>query len=80
MKLINTETHLPLVEFKGAKTIFHSKYLEQEMSRLGIPIPPGMRSFYQGVDNVFLGDPDFQRAFREIYYITSMDPDLFRWE
>lgn len=49
------------------------------MRTLGIPVPPGMRALYAGKDTVVLGEQEFQKAFREIYYPTLMDQELFRW-
>jgi hypothetical protein len=79
MKLINTETSQSLVEFKGEETIFHSKFLENEMRTIGISVPHGLRGVYKGKDCVRLDDPDFQKAFKEIYYLTSMNPEKFHW-
>lgn len=79
MKLINTKTKSPLVEFKKDRTIIYNKYLEQEMKTLGIPIPHGLRGLFHGHDIVFLGDEDFQTAFKEIYYVTTIDPQTFQW-
>lgn len=79
MRLVNKKTHLPLVEFTGPMTIFHNRFLEHEMRSIGITIPPGLRAFYEGKDIVVLGDAHFQKAFREIYYLTTMDCSLFQW-
>jgi len=80
MRLINSKTKVPLVEFHGKRTVFHSKFLEKEMKTLGIPVPHGLRGIFHGKDNVFLGEEEFQLAFKEIYYLTQMDPTLFHWE
>lgn len=80
MRLVNVKNGKPLVEFKKDKTVFYNKYLEREMKRLGVSIPHGMRSRFLGKMEVLLGDPHFQEAFREVYYITSMDHNLFKWE
>ena len=79
MKLINSKTHLPLVEFNGKKTVFYNKFLEKEMKTLGIPIPNGLRGIYHGKDNIYLGEEEFQLAFKEIYFVTRMDPSEFHW-
>ncbi len=79
MRLINTNTAQSLVEFQGNETIFHNKFLEREMEMIGIPVPPGLRGVYHGKDCICLGDEDFQKAFREIYYLTAMDPREFQW-
>lgn len=80
MRLINRQNGKPLVEFKKERTIFYSKFLELEMKRLGISIPHGMRAFFEGKDSILYGDPHFQEAFKEVYYLTSINHDLFKWE
>jgi len=77
---VNKQTDQPLVEFIEGQTLFHSRYLEREMRTLGIPIPPGSRSLFNGQDTIYLGDDQFQKAFKEIYYETLMDRTLFKWE
>jgi hypothetical protein len=77
-KLINRRTQKPIVEFEGSRTIFHNKYLEHEMRTIGITIPHGLRGIY-GKDCIRLGDEAFEQAFKEIYYLTSMNPETFLW-
>ena len=79
MKLINTNTSQSLVEFQGDRTFIHNKFLENEMRTIGIPIPHGLRGVYKGKDCIRLDDPEFQQAFKEIYYLTAMNPDIFQW-
>lgn len=80
MQLIHKETNQALVEFKENEVIFHSRILENEMKFMGIPIPTGLRSHYSGKDCIFLGEDKFAEAFKEIYYLTSMNPKLFFWK
>lgn len=79
MQLINKKTKTPLVEFQNKKTIFYNKFLEREMRTLGILIPHGLRGVFHGKDYIYFGEEDFQKAFREVYYLTSMNTDLFYW-
>lgn len=78
-QLINTQTKEILLEFEGENTVIYSKFLENEMRNMGIPIPHGLRGVYRGKDCIRLKDEEFQRAFREIYYITTIDPEKFFW-
>lgn len=80
MRLINVHTSQPLVEFDGDQTIIYNKYFSHEMRIMGISIPPGLRGVYQGKDCIRLKDAEFQKAFKEIYYLTSMNPEKFQWE
>ncbi len=79
MKLIDSKTKQPLVNFHKKTVTFYNKYLEQEMQIMGIPVPHGLRGLFGGKDIIFLGDPEFEKAFREIYYLTSVDPSRFHW-
>lgn len=79
MKLVNVNTKQPIVEFQGEKTLIYSKFLEHEMQSIGISIPPGLRGLYHGKDCVRLEDEDFQRAFKEVFYVTAMNPKIFLW-
>ncbi len=78
-QLLNVDSGLPIIEFDGERTHIHNKFLEQEMRTLGIPIPHGLRGLYHGKDSIVLNDPDFQQAFQEVYYLTSMNPATFKW-
>lgn len=80
MQLINVKTGFVLVEYKGAKTLFHDRFLEQSMKKQGILIPPFKRDDFGGKTVVRLGDKDFQKAFKEIYYPLSMNPRTYQWQ
>lgn len=80
MRLVNKKSNHPLVEFSKGQTIFYNRFLEQEMRSMGIPIPHGLRGVYHGKDAIFLGEPDFPKAFREVYFFVAMDPETFHWE
>lgn len=80
MKLVDKKTNKTLIEFEGEKTIVYSKFLENEMRHLGIPIPHGLRGVYHGKDCVCLEDEEFQKAFKEIYYLTAIDTTRFKWQ
>lgn len=80
MRLVNKNNQQLIVEFKEGKAIFHSKFLEHEMRAMGIVIPHGLRGHYQGRDCIYLGEEQFQEAFKEVYYITCMDSTQFKWQ
>lgn len=79
MRLIHKQTNQPIVEFKEEEVVFHNKFLEHEMRSIGILIPHGLRGIY-GKDCVRLDDEEFQKAFKEIYFLTTMDPEEFEWD
>lgn len=78
-RLINKRTQQPIVEFTQGKATFHSRFLENEMRSIGINIPHGLRGIYHGKDTVRLDDIEFEKAFQEIYFLTTMDPTTFEW-
>lgn len=81
MKLINTNTGKPLVTIGKEGTVqFHHSVLADEIELLGVSIPVYLRSQFDNKTNVYLDDPDFARAFREVYYTHNIDRDLFKWE
>lgn len=80
MRLVNKQTEKTLVEFVDGRALIYNKFLEGEMRAIGISIPPGLRGVYNGKDCIRLGDDEFQKAFKEIYYITEMNSAMFRWE
>lgn len=79
MRLVNLKTNRPILEFKEGKPVFYSKFFEHEMCEMGIEIPHGLRGTYQGKTTITPYDSDFEKAFREIYYATYMNPDQFKW-
>ena len=80
MRLVNTKSKQPIVEFTEGEAIFHSKFLEHEMRSMGILIPHGLRGAYHGKDCIYLGEQEFQQAFKEVYYLTYMDATQFKWQ
>jgi hypothetical protein len=78
-KLVNIHNNQLILEFEGDKTLIYSKFLEHEMRELGIPIPHGLRGVFHGKECVRLDDKEFQKAFKEVYYLTVMNSDTFKW-
>jgi hypothetical protein len=79
MKLINQKTGFVIVEFHNALTQINDPYLKKEMEIRGITVPPFLRKSFQGTNRVRLGDRDFQRAFKEIYYELNLDHEVYQW-
>jgi len=79
MKLVEMKHNQVLVEFKDDVVIIHDQIIEQDIKKRGIFIPPAYRSEYDGKTTIKIGDPDFQRAFKEVYYaFTFKDKSLYR--
>ena len=79
MKLVNQKTGFVLVEFHAAQTQIHDPFLSQEMEKRGITIPPFLRKSFQGAKRIRLGDRDFQKAFKEVYYELNLDHATYQW-
>jgi hypothetical protein len=80
MRLVNGKNQTVVVEFDGDKTIIHNKFLEREMKEMGILVPEGLRSHFGGKECIYFDDLEFQKAFKEIYYLTCMDATFFQWK
>jgi len=80
MKLVNIKTRFVVVEFVGEETRFFDPFLENEMKRQGIAIPPFFKKEFGGRSSVRLKDKDFQKAFKEIYYKLSVNHQTYHWE
>lgn len=82
MKLVNTKTGHVLIEFQDNAVQFHSPFLEKTLRNEGVLIPPAMRSEFDGKEVVFVEDPLFQKAFREIYWPFYMQQanSSYEWQ
>lgn len=81
MKLINTRTGEPLVTMeKDVPIQFHHPMLANEMEKFGVDIPVYLQPQFHDKTRVLMDDPDFERAFREVYYTHCMDRDLYKWD
>jgi hypothetical protein len=79
MQLIHLKTGFIVVEYQREKTLFHDPFLQREMKRRGILIPPSMRTEYNGRTVIRLEDADFQRAFKEIYTPAVFNNQMYVW-
>lgn len=79
MKLIDVRSKETVVELNENGPRFPSEIMEWDMMHNGIAIPPYLQSEYDGKFIVFLDDPLFQKAFREIYFEFRMDHDNYQW-
>ena len=67
MQLVDKNTGKVILEFRDEAVIFHSPFLEAQFEERGIPIPLAMQALFEGKQEIFLGDPLFQKAFVEVY-------------
>lgn len=80
MQLINSKTGFLVAEYRGDETIFYDRFLEAEMRKRGVSIPPPLQSSFGGKSSIRLGDKDFQRAFKEVYCTLVLDPHKHQWK
>lgn len=79
MKLVNQKTGFVIAELNPMQLQIYDPILKKEMQSRGILIPPFLRKSFQGKKRVRLLDPNFQKAFREIYYEFSLDHEVYIW-
>ena len=80
MKLVNSRTGFVIVEFKDGDTLFHDRFLKAEMQDSGIAIPRNRLADFNGKDTIYLGDPQFQQAFSEIYVPIVLASKQYQWQ
>ena len=70
MKLIHLETQ---------KDLFADPDFQKSMSQSGIIIPEALQSQYGNKERVFWKDPEFVKAFKELFFNHEMDPKQYEW-
>lgn len=80
MRLVNLKTGDTLISFTaGKQPEIKNAVLAGTLRSFGIAIPLYLRPQYGNRLHVLMEDPDFERAFKEVYYTHCMDRDLFQW-
>ncbi len=82
-KLYLEPRHREVVSFDEKHHAHFSKsygYYEEIFKAVGIAIPVEQEASYGNKRFVKLNDPEFERAFREIYWEYSMDHTVFVWK
>jgi len=79
LQLKNIESGFVVIEFLEGEIRFHDPILKEKMEVEGIAIPFSERKRYGGKDRIFLGDKQFQEAFKEFYYIYQFDFNTYKW-
>ena len=77
MQLIHLPSNRIWIEFTEEETLIHDPFFKRVFKEEGILIPVAMRDEFNGQSEVFLDDPDFQKAFKMIYYPMNLNPKLF---
>jgi hypothetical protein len=80
LKLVHVQSGFVVAEFHGEKTAIHDRILEKEMAVRGVAIPPPLRSEYGGKSAVRLHEKEFPKAFKELYFSQSFNPQNYHWE
>lgn len=80
MKLIHLKSKFVVAESTSSQLIIYDRMLAQEMAIRGIPIPPPLRSEFNGKASVRVSDEEFLRAFKQIYCPRAFPPKSYRWE
>ena len=80
MRLIHSKTEMTIVDFSSQEILILDPILESFFKDEGIEIPPFLAKNFEGKECVFLDDPLFQKAFKEVYFKFSMDQASYHWE
>lgn len=79
MRIINIATNAEFMHIhSGELAQFTNKYIQQGFEEHGIVIPPGLREEYSGKSMVYLEDPEFEKAFRNLYFSSEMDHNTYQ--
>ena len=78
-KLENVATRHCVAELHNGKIEIFDFSILLEIKDKGIYIPPMFRSEFSGKTHVYQEDPDFTRAFIDVYYKMTLDPHCFKW-
>ena len=62
----------------GETPQFSNPYIQKGFEEFGIIIPAALVKDYNGKERVYLEDPEFEKAFRELYFAFEMDPHEFK--
>jgi len=79
MKVVKTADQSEFMHTQpGEPAVFANPYIQKGFENSGIAIPPGLVPDYNGKQFVYLEDPEFEKAFRELYFALEMDQDVYR--
>lgn len=79
MKLIHIESQKPIAEFVDGKSKFFSPIMAWDMKNNGIAIPLLNQKDFDNQFLIYLDDPKFPNAFKEIYYTMRMNTTEYEW-
>jgi hypothetical protein len=80
MDLIHVKSGYVMATTDGDKVTVKDPILYKELSLKGISIPQDKRNAYHEKKVVFMDDPLFPKAFRELYLKKDIDHAEFRWK
>ena len=80
MKLVHLQSGFIVAQFRGENTAIYDRVLEKVMAIRGVPIPTALRTEYGGKSVVRLHEKEFQKAFKELYFSQSFNPQNYHWE
>lgn len=68
---------MKLIHIQTQRDLFEDPVFQKTMSELGVLIPKTLRPEFNGKSRVFLEDPEFPKAFSELYFRFELDPKLY---
>lgn len=70
---------MKLVHIQTQRDLFADPIFQKAMTDFGIIIPKALQNEFAGKERVYLEDPEFLKAFQELYFNLEMDPNLYEW-
>ncbi len=78
-QLIYKKTQKVVLEFEGESCVFHDSILQDHMERDGIEVPGFCQEAFDGKEVIKPGDRLFKKAFIDLYFLFSMNGELYEW-
>lgn len=70
---------MKLIHIQTKQDLFEDPIFQKSMSEFGIVIPRALQPQFSGKQRVYLEDPEFLNAFKELHFKFEMDPNLYEW-
>jgi hypothetical protein len=79
LKNTNINYKIATIDEDAEKIKIHHSDLKKLMKTNGIDIPAFLQAAYDNQKTVRLGEKNFIRAFKQIYWQNNMDPEVYKW-
>ncbi|MEI6790452.1 MAG: hypothetical protein WCK42_04650 [Myxococcaceae bacterium] len=70
---------MKLIHIQTQQDLFTDPTFQKAMSQFGIVIPEALQKDFGDKQRVYLNDPEFMKAFKELYFNLQLNPKLYEW-